>query len=115
MNWLIKRDIMMAEIPLMFEGIDSNTDFYRSEAILQSLDKVNSILKSDPVPGETPYEYMQFSEFLFKTITRPYRMMWKYKTIPLTPRTGYSLLPHVVEEAVQDNLEFFKTLLRTEG
>ena len=107
---------MLAELPMMFESFDDDLDKYRDEAILQSLDKAKAVFdKNELKPAsQAPYEYMQFSDFLFRTATRPYRMMWRHKTIPITPRSGYHLLPYVVEEAVQDNLEFSKTLRRSE-
>lgn len=109
--------VMLAELPMMFESFDDNTDEYQSQAILQSLDKAKAVFdKNELKPAsEAPYEYMQWSDFLFKTATRPYRLMWRHKINPLKVPQLYYLLPFVVEEAVQDNLEFSKTLRRSEG
>ena len=108
---------MLAELPMMFESFDDDLDKYRDEAIIQSLDKVKAVfdkIELNPA-SEAADEYMQFSDFLFRTATRPYRMMWRHKNVPLTAKGAYSLLPFVIEEAVRDNLEFSKTLRRSEG
>ena len=103
---------MLAELPLMFESNDM-----RNEAIVRSIEKADAVFKENELrpSNEAPYQYMQFSDFLFKTATRPHRLMWRHKINPFKVSQLYYLLPFVVEEAVQDNLEFSKTLRRSEG
>lgn len=104
---------MLAEIPLMFEGYDD----LASQAVLQSVGKASTVFKSNrmDVSASAPYDYMQWSEFLYKTYTRVPRLMWEHKVNPLKIGQLYYLLPFVVEEALSDNLEFFKTLRRSES
>ncbi len=105
---------MLAELPMMYEAFDDDAN----QAIMLSLEKAAETFQDQNTyspPSDAPYEYMQFSEFLYRTATRPHRLMWRHKINPLKVPQLYYLLPFVVEEAVQDNLEFSKTLLRSEG
>jgi len=111
--------VMLAELPNMFAESydDRDLDAYQSQAIMQSLDKAKNVFDQNELKpaSEAPYEYMQFSDFLFRTATRPYRLMWRHRINPLKVPQLYYLLPFVVEEAIQDNLEFSKTLRRSES
>lgn len=109
---------MLAELPMMFGGsADRQLDEYQVQAILQSVEKVDQVFEKNQFESaaSAPYEYMTFSDFIFRTATRTPRLMWKHKINPLKVPQLYYLLPFVVEEAVRDNLEFSKTIRQSEG
>lgn len=106
---------MLAEIPLMFGGFDDRMDEYQVQAIVHSLEKVEAVFENIGENEPDPYDYMTTKEFLYKTYTRVPRLMIKHRTNPLSPVKLWLLLPFVVEEAVQDNLEYSKTLRQSEG
>lgn len=103
---------MLAELPLLFGGFDERMDEYQVQAIVHSMEKVGAVFERDI---EEPYDYITTKEFIWRTATRPYRIMWRQKTLPITPKSAWSLLPYVVEDAVSDNYEYSRTLRQSEG